>query len=209
MLYAVNAMPRPKSLTHSQIAAAALSVAEREGVDALSMRAVAQELGMGTMSLYRYVTDRAQVEELVVDRVLRAVDLQCPTGTPGEHLHLLAERVHTAVMGHASVIPLLLRHRHRAPSSVAWGEAVLSVLTEAGFHGQHRAIAFRAVLGYVFGALHVEHFGPLGGAGTAALAAMSADEFPLLVETSIQARDIPQDEEFRRGFTIVLRGLGL
>ncbi|QVQ51194.1 TetR/AcrR family transcriptional regulator C-terminal domain-containing protein [Spiractinospora alimapuensis] len=201
-------MPRPKSLTHCQIAAAALNVVEREGVDALSMRAVAQELGMGTMSLYRYVSDRAQVEELVVDQVLRAVELRVPTGTPGERLYVLAERVRSAVLDHAPVVPLLLLHRHRAPSSVRWGEAVLTVLTEAGIHGQDRVIAFRAVLGYLCGALQVEYFGSLSGAGTAALAAVPTDEFPLLAETAAEAKDIPPDEEFRRGFAIVLRGLG-
>jgi hypothetical protein len=49
-------MPRPRSLSHDRIAAAALAVIDRRGLAALSMRTVAAELGMGTMSLYRYVT---------------------------------------------------------------------------------------------------------------------------------------------------------
>lgn len=106
-------------------------------------------------------------------------------------------------------MPLLLIHRHRSSGSRRWGETVLTVLTDAGLAGKQRVIAFRAVLGYVFGALQVEHFGPLSGPGTAALAALSAEEFPILSETALQARAISPEEEFRRGFDILLRGLGL
>ncbi|MFD0664655.1 TetR/AcrR family transcriptional regulator [Thermocatellispora tengchongensis] len=76
-------MPRPRSLTETEIAAAALAVIDRDGLDALSMRAVAKQLGTGTMSLYRYVEDRAQLETLVVDLVLGSVDYTLPPRAPG------------------------------------------------------------------------------------------------------------------------------
>ncbi|MCI2415922.1 TetR/AcrR family transcriptional regulator C-terminal domain-containing protein [Saccharopolyspora sp. K220] len=202
-------MPRPRSLTPTQIATAALAVVDRDGLGALSMRTVAQELGMGTMSLYRYVTDRSEVEELVVDLILQAVDLSTPRGSAGRRLSVLADRVRVAVSDHPAVMPLLLAYRHRSPGSRRWGETVLTVLAEAGLTGKQRVIAFRAILGYVFGALQVEHFSPLSGPGTTALAALPSEEFPFLSETAVQAQAIPPEEEFRRGFGILLRGLGL
>ncbi|MFB9904079.1 TetR/AcrR family transcriptional regulator [Allokutzneria oryzae] len=202
-------MPRPRSLTPTQIATAALAVLDRDGLDSLSMRTVAQELGMGTMSLYRYVTDRGQVEELVVDLVLRTVDLDIPRGAAGRRLSVLADRVRAAVSDHPAAVPLLLMYRHRSPSSQRWGETMLSVLTEAGLTGRERVIAFRAILGYVFGALQVHYFSALSGPGTAALAALPPDEFPILSETAAQAQALSPEEEFRRGFDILLRGLGL
>jgi AcrR family transcriptional regulator len=202
-------MPRPRSLTPHQIATAALAVLDREGLEALSMRTVARELGMGTMSLYRYVSDRGQVEELVVDLVLQEIDLTVPRGPAGRRLSVLADRVRVAVSRHPAVVPLLLIHRHRVPSSTRWGEVMLTVLTGAGITGKPRAIAFRAIMGYVFGALQVEHFGALAGPGTAALAELPPEEFPILSETAAQARTIPPEEEFRRGFDLLLRGLGL
>ena len=134
------------------------------------MRTVAKQLGIGAMSLYRYVFDRDQLEELVVELVLGAVDISAPRGSAGRKLAVLADRVRVAVSEHPAVVPLLLIHRHRALSSLRWGEAVLTVLADAGFTGKRRVIAFRAVLGYVFGALQVERFGPLSGMGTRALA---------------------------------------
>ena len=71
-------MPRPRSLSHDQLAAAALAVLDRDGLAALSMRAVAKELGMSTMALYRYVRDRDELELLVVEFVLAAVDTGAP-----------------------------------------------------------------------------------------------------------------------------------
>ncbi|MBB4932099.1 AcrR family transcriptional regulator [Lipingzhangella halophila] len=202
-------MPRPRSLTPTQIATAALAVADRDGLDGLSMRAVAQQLGMGTMSLYRYVTDRSQVEEVMVDLVLQGVDLSPPPGSPSARLGVLAERVRGAVLEHPAVVPLLITHRHRSPSSRRWGETMLGLLTEAGLTGERRVVAFRVILGYVLGAVQVEQFGPLDGTGTAALAGLPVEEFPLLAETAADARAIPSEAEFRRGFDIVLRGLGL
>lgn len=60
--------PRPK-FTVDAITAAAIDIADREGLDRLSMRNVAQLLGTGAMSLYRYVPGKAELLDLMVDRV--------------------------------------------------------------------------------------------------------------------------------------------
>jgi AcrR family transcriptional regulator len=202
-------MPRPRSLSSIQVAEAALAVLDAEGLAGLSMRTVAARLGVGTMSLYRYVSDRADLEHLVVNQVLSGIDGGLPRGSAGRRLAVLAEQVRRAVADHPAVTPLLLVHRHRAPASLSWGETVLGVLTDAGLTGRRRVLAFRAVLAYVFGALEVEHHSPLAGPGTAALAELPPDEYPLLAQTAKDAGRVTADEEFRRGFDIVLRGLGL
>ncbi|MPZ27801.1 MAG: TetR family transcriptional regulator [Micromonosporaceae bacterium] len=60
--------PRP-GLSRDQIVTAAIAVADRDGVDALSMRRVAAELRVGTMSLYRYVPGKAELLDLMLDQV--------------------------------------------------------------------------------------------------------------------------------------------
>jgi AcrR family transcriptional regulator len=197
-------MPRPRSLTPAQIAAAALAVLDREGLDGLSMRAVGKELGMGTMSLYRYVTDRGQLEGLVVDLVLSLVELDLPQGTPYDRLIVLAERIREVVGTHSAVVPLLLIHRHKSVASQHWGEVVLAVLTDAGFTGKDRVIAFRTYLSYVLGALQTHYYSPLSGAGTTALG--EQEDFTVLAETAREARDVSAEEEFREGLELLLRG---
>jgi AcrR family transcriptional regulator len=80
----VAGVSRPRSLTDAGIAAAALAIIERDGIAGLSMRAVATEMGVGTMSLYRYVDGRDQLEGLVIGLVLDAVDTRVPAGAPWE-----------------------------------------------------------------------------------------------------------------------------
>ena len=208
MLYAVKVMPRPRSLTLSTIAAAALAVIDRDGLAMLSMRAVAAELGTGTMSLYRYIADREQLEQLIVDLVLSAVDLALPEGESWTaQITCLLGRVRRTVGAHPAVVPLLLTHRHASSGSRRFAETLLGILTAAGFTGQDRVLAFRTLLSYLLGALQYQHLGPLAGAGTEVLAALPASEFPLLSATARDARQIPADDEHDRGLAAVLAGL--
>jgi AcrR family transcriptional regulator len=198
-------VPRPRSLTPERLAAATLAVVDRDGLDALTMRAVARELGMATMSLYRYVTDKDELEVLVVDYVLSGVNLAVPPGDWRERMTELVSRARKEVLAHSAVVPLLLRHRHAAPSSLVLIEAMLAILTDAGFAGERRVIAQRTIVAYLFGMLQNEHYGPLSGAGTAIMAAQ--ERFPLLAETASQARNVGGDAEFHKGLEVVLRGL--
>src|SRR5262249_3952253 len=69
--------PEPRSrgpaLSRSAIAAAALEIADTEGFDAVSMRRVAQKLGVGTMTLYHYVANKDDLITLMVDAVMGEV----------------------------------------------------------------------------------------------------------------------------------------
>jgi AcrR family transcriptional regulator len=195
-------------LTEPAIAAAALVVIDRDGLAGLTMRAVAGELGMAPMSLYRYVESREQLEGLVLDGVLGGVDLEVSARVSWKkRVTLLVERVREAIGAHPELVPLLLTRRQSTEGALRWGEAMLHALDAGGFSGKDRAIAFRTLLSYVLGAVQVEHLGPLSGAGTAALAALPADSFPYLADTARHARTIPPDEEFHRGLQLVLRGL--
>ena len=201
-------MPRPRSLTSATIASAALAVIDNEGIAGLSMRAVAAQLGIGTMSLYRYVRDREELELLVVDLVLAGVETGQERRLPWQRrLTELAESARRAVAAHPAVIPLVLTHRHAAPNSWRWGEAILGALTDGGFTGQQRVIAFRCLLAYIVGALQAEYLGPLSGPGTTALAALASAGYPLLAETAGCAADVPPEQEFGQGLDIILRGL--
>ena len=200
-------MPRPRSLTQTDIATAALAVVDRTGLTSLTMRSVATELGMGTMSLYRYVTDREQLEGLVVDLVLSGVDLAPPCGDWARQVAVLAERVRAALAAHPAVVPLTLTRRHAAVGTLRFGERILEILTRAGFTGRARVIALRSLLAYVVGAIQQEHLGALSGPGTAALAALPPEDFPYLAENAHAARGVPADEEFRGGLDALLRGL--
>lgn len=206
----MGVMPRPRSLSHAQLASAALAVIDRDGLAGLSMRSVAKELGMSTMALYRYVDDREELERLVVDLVLDTVDTEAPG--PGGHWHerieVLVRRLRDAVAAHPEIVPLTVAHRHRSLAGLRWSESVLGVLAEAGFDGTQRVVALRGLLGYVIGAIQLEHLGPLSGEGTVAITELPPDTFPYMTETARYARKVSADREFLGGLALLLRGLG-
>lgn len=72
--------PKP-AYSRADIAAAAVRIADADGIDAVSMRRVAGELGCGTMSLYNYVPRKEDLSELMVDAVSGEYEL--PAGPPG------------------------------------------------------------------------------------------------------------------------------
>lgn len=201
-------MPRPRSLTDDQLVAAALAVLDREGLDALTMRAVAGELGMATMGLYRYVADRRALEVLVVDHLFGTIDTALPEAGWPDRIRLLMDRIRVAVAGHPAVVPLVLRHRQASRGSVRLIDTVLGVLTDGGLTGVDRVIAQRTLIAYVLGFLQNEHYAALSGPGTATMSELSPDDFPFLARTAADARGVAPAVEFGRGLDIVLRGLG-
>lgn len=76
-------MPRERSLSREAIAAAALQIVDTEGLDAMTMRRVAQELGTGAASLYAHVAGKEDLLELVVEQVIGEVAI--PAEPDPEH----------------------------------------------------------------------------------------------------------------------------
>jgi AcrR family transcriptional regulator len=64
---------RKPRFTRDQIAAAAMAIADAEGIEAVTMRRVAEELGAGTMTLYHYVRSKSELIVLVIDRIMGEV----------------------------------------------------------------------------------------------------------------------------------------
>ncbi|NKY35509.1 TetR family transcriptional regulator [Nocardia speluncae] len=201
-------MPRPRSLTDEQLVAAALSVIDRDGLPGLTMRAVARELGIATMGLYRYVADRQALEVLVVDRIFGTVDLALPAVNWADRIRILMERLRAAADAHPAAVPLVLRHRQAAPAALLLIETMLAALTEGGYTGTGRVVAQRTLIGYLLGFLQNEHYAALSGTGTVTMSELAPERYPHLSDTAADARTLSVAEEFRRGLDIVLRGLG-
>jgi AcrR family transcriptional regulator len=200
-------MPRPRSLAPADVAAAALAVIDREGLAAFTMRAVAAELHMATMSIYNYVRSREELEELIVEALLSEVDLALPRrATWRRQVSILVERVRDVALAHPQVVPLALPHRLTSAAGLLLSETFLDVLARAGFAGQQRERANRILMSYLLGSLQFEHSGRLSATGSATVARLSR-EYPLVADGAQMARRASPDEEFRTGLAIVLDGL--
>jgi AcrR family transcriptional regulator len=121
-------MGRPARRSRAEITAAALDIADRDGLDAVSMRRIAAELGTGAASLYRYVETREEVLDLMADAVGAERPLPAPTGDWLADLLAIGERSRALMRAHPWLPGLLIAHPVLGPNGVALLEHVLTLL---------------------------------------------------------------------------------
>ncbi|WP_036510271.1 TetR/AcrR family transcriptional regulator [Nocardia aobensis] len=202
-------MPRPKSLTAGEIAAAALAVIDRNALDALTIRAVAEELGMSTMSIYRYVKGREELERYIVDLVIASIDVSLEEHLSWrERIRILLQRFRDSVARHPQVAPLLLNYCFDSESALPWMEGLLETLAEAGFAGERRYIALRLMARFVSNSVQGQYMrGSIEQSNPPANRA--GRSFPLAAEIPIHARNVTADREFSDQLAIILDGLAV
>ena len=108
---------RRRLLTLDEIVDAALSIADRDGLDAATMRRLSTDLGVGTMTLYHYVADKNRLEELIFDRVMGEVLLanELPSGWR-DALSEIARHTRDAFLRHPWVADAFGRRRYVTPN---------------------------------------------------------------------------------------------
>lgn len=128
---------RPAERSRAEITAAAVVVADRGGLDAVSMRNVAVELGTGAASLYRYVTGREDLLDLMIDATAAEYRLEPPTGDTLSDLVVVAEQMHAIMLRHPWLPGLVVTRPALGPGAVAVLDHVLDIL--ANHPGDGRA----------------------------------------------------------------------
>jgi AcrR family transcriptional regulator len=142
------------SLSRETIIAATIQVADAEGLEAASMRRLAADLGVGTMSLYSFVPDRDALLAAVLDRVLVFPELPQGANTPWRaNLEWVARHVREVCRRHAWVPNLLgASPWFLVPSLLAPAELVLASLASVGVDERTATAVFRVLTDYVVGA---------------------------------------------------------
>jgi AcrR family transcriptional regulator len=127
---------RPAQHTRAEITAAALRIADADGLEAVSMRRVAAELGTGAASLYRYVETRDELLDLMTDATAAEYRLRPPPGPAGQlaagrwltELVDLGEQARAIMRRHRWLAGLSLTRPVIGPSAVAVIERFLDIL---------------------------------------------------------------------------------
>ncbi len=145
------AAPAREPVTPDRIADAALRVIDLGGLDGMTVRALAQELGVGTMTLYWYVQNKEEVLDLVADRVLAGIVIPVAATDWQAAVREVATSVRAAMLRHASAIPVMVGRGSFGPSGLALIEGALRVFRAAGFNDADAADAYFAVSNYVNG----------------------------------------------------------
>jgi AcrR family transcriptional regulator len=146
---------RRRALTREQVVAEALTVIATDGVDALSMRALATRLGVVPGALYRHVRSKEQLHDLVLDGVLAEVDHEVDDSlTWTERIKVLAHRLRTVLENHPGIAGLLKTRDPLGPHSLALAEAFLAALRAAGLGERNTGLAFCLIYDYTLGFAH-------------------------------------------------------
>jgi AcrR family transcriptional regulator len=209
---------RRRSLTREQVVAEALTVISTDGVDALSMRALATRLGVVPGALYRHVRNKEQLHDLVLDGVLAEVGCQVDHRLAWtEQVKVLAHRLRTVLENHPGIAGLLKTRDPLGPHSLALAEAFLAALQQAGLPEPDTGLAFALVYDYTLGfalssptCVNEQRVQDTATRNKlhAFLRSLPAESFPTLVALGEHVWLNNRDERFIAGLDTLVAGLG-
>jgi AcrR family transcriptional regulator len=186
-------------LSRERVLEAAIELARRDGIDALTMRRLADELEVGVMTLYHYVPNKSELLDAMVDVVFAEIELP-PRGVDWRTaMRRRAVSTREALNRHRWAVGLMESRATPGPASMRVHDAVLGCLREAGFSLDLTLQAYSVLDAYIYGfALQektVPFDSPAQGAALAQAQAEAyaelaaaqglgdlADEFPYLAE---------------------------
>ncbi len=145
---------RRGSLSRERIVRAALDLAESDGIDQVSLHKIGAALGVQAMSLYRYVSDKADLYDAMGDAVLDEVPTTTPPGASWEtDIAHLGHAFRAVILRYPHSAPLVLVRRLNSPSAEPLALAGLEVLARAGFDPLGAAQGLRALIALLVGTL--------------------------------------------------------
>jgi AcrR family transcriptional regulator len=153
---------RERPLTRREIVTTALDLAEKEGLDKLSLHKVAAAVQVKTMSLYNHVADKSDVLDAMADHILDSVQIPDVDSMEWPDAVLaLSHAFRAAAMRYPHCTPLVVVRRLNAPSVLPIVDVVLNTLGRAGLTAEAAVHVLRALISFLVGSL-------LREAGTAA-----------------------------------------
>ncbi|MBF6328611.1 TetR/AcrR family transcriptional regulator C-terminal domain-containing protein [Nocardia transvalensis] len=153
---------RAQPLSRDAIVAAARRIADAEGLAALTLRRVAQELDTGQASLYRHIADRRELLALLNDDLARSFPV-AHNGSARERLIRQWCAAHRILLEHPWAARVVIDAASVTPTALPFTESAMSALLEAGLDAATAARTYRAAWHLLIGQVVNEH--PLGHPG--------------------------------------------
>ncbi|ABW12960.1 transcriptional regulator, TetR family [Parafrankia sp. EAN1pec] len=199
---------RPRrGLTRQVVVDAALRVVARDGLDGLTMRAVAVELNTATTSLYRHIADRDALLTAMLASVASGLPVAVPGRTPLERVAARLVGAHDLLADWPWVPYVLVTGQYVAAESLAFDEANLADLLAAGLDVPAAALAYRSCWHLLVGELLDQHAAPAAAAARRLRrAAIPVVDLPALAQAGPLLTDAEGDS-FAHGVALLLRAV--
>lgn len=211
-------MPARTPLNRERVLQAAVDLADRSGLDALTMRRLGSELGVEAMSLYKHVANKDEILDGILELVIAEIDVP-DSGTEWKQaMRRRAESARAVLVQHSWAVGLLEARGSTDPAALRYIDAIIGILRAAGFSLRNAAHAFSLLDSYIYGHVIQEvnlTKGDPDEAETPAKVDSSATdplaphEYPHLRELQQEAMNSPHsfDEEFAFGLNLIIDAL--
>jgi len=218
---AIETESEREPLTRRAVVDAALTIADEGGLDAVSVRKVAHELGVTPMALYRYVESKEELLYAIAERAFEEFEL--PTDTTAdwrEQIRELGRSFRRLLLAHPAIATLYSLHPSGiSPNGARVVEVVLRVLREAGFSARDAAQLESACEQFVLALVVIETHGEPRlneeeieahtREVSARVAMLSPDEFPNVIDSGPHLCKYYHDPDqfFELAFDLIVGGL--
>jgi AcrR family transcriptional regulator len=207
--------PRPP-LTRERIVHAAVDLADREGVGALTMRRLGAELGVEAMSLYKHVANKEEILDGIVELVIGEIEVSRDEADWKRAMRRRAISARQVLSRHSWAIGLLEARGAMGPTAMRYLDTILGNLRSAGFSIENAAHAFWLLDSYVYGhviqetSVSLSTSDEMTGSARPDLEETATDEFPHLLEIGEHAMrsGFSLESEFEFGLELILDALG-
>ena len=210
-----RAEPRSR-LTRDQVLRAAIASADAGGLEALTMRTLAEMLGVAPMALYRHVANKDDLIDGMVDVVFSEIGVPSGSGDWKTSMRRRAIAIRDALSRHRWAVGLMESRRRPGPANLRHHDAVIGRLRAAGFDVAMAAHAYSALDSYIYGFaltkmnLPFETAEEAGAVSETMLQPFPVNEYPNLVEflnEHVMQPGYDYGDEFEYGLELILDGL--
>ncbi len=203
----------PRSpLTRDSVLRAAIALADTDGIDKLTMRALGRALGVEAMSLYNHVANKDAILDGITDAVFGDIVVP-PAGTPWqEAMRLRALSAHEALLAHPWATLLITSRFNIGPGMTRYLDATLGRLLEGGFTIEGALDAWHALDSHIYGFTLQQLNLPFAAeeasqVSTDVLPRLDAARFPHVVDIIGRIMQTGRTEDFTFGLDLILDGL--
>ena len=206
---------RPR-LSRERVLRGAVAVADAGGIAGLTIRSLAQELGVKPMSVYHHVANKDEILDGIVDIVFSEIELPSIGGDWREEMRRRAHSARAVLRRHPWAIGLLESRTSPGPATLRHHDVVLGTLRAAGFSLELTAHAYAMIDSYTYGFALQEAGLPFEGPETVTDVAepimeqFTAGDYPHLVEMATEYYLRPGydfADEFEYGLDLLLDAL--
>jgi AcrR family transcriptional regulator len=202
------------SVTRERVLRTAVAIADQQGLEALSMRALGTALGVQAMSLYNHVANKDEILDGIVDVVVAEIEIPSADEPWRTAMEKRATSAHAVLMRHPWACGLLMSRVNVGPGMLRYIDATIACLRAAGFSLATADHAWNALDSYIYGfTLHKLQF-PFEPRQYAAIAAsylpsLSRDRYPAMhaLTEAVANRQHDGLHELGFGLTLLLDGL--